>query len=74
MKSNTYVLNHNYGYGKTNEPKQLNKILLRNENDLLVYINDAIKNAFRGEFKNNHLTINNQTFLIKITTQKNTLR
>lgn len=68
MENNTYVLNHNYGYGKTNEPKQLNKILLRNENDLWVYINNAIKKAFREEFKNNQLTTNNQIFLIKITT------
>ena len=43
MKSE-YVLNHDYGYGREKEIEQLNKLLLRNLQDLDTYVMDIIDN------------------------------
>lgn len=43
MKSE-YVLNHEYGYGREKEVEQLNKLQLRNFEDLETYVLDIIDN------------------------------
>lgn len=50
--SKDYVLNHDYGYGKEPEQEKLNKLKLRNVEDLKVYVNDVIGNAFVATFEN----------------------
>lgn len=49
--SKEYVLNHDYGYGKEPEQENLNKLELRNSEDLKVYVNDVIANAFVATYK-----------------------
>lgn len=52
MKNN-YVLNHDYGYGREPEQEELNKLNLRNIDDLKVYIGDIISHMFVAKVKNN---------------------
>lgn len=49
--SKDYVLNHDYGYGKEPEQEKLNKLKLRNVEDLKIYVNDVISNAFVATFE-----------------------
>lgn len=55
---NNYVLNHNYGYG--NNEKNINKLYLRDINDLNEYIKDVLENQLDFEF-----TQNENEFIIK---------
>lgn len=43
MNSELYVLNHNYGYGQEIELKELNRINLRNIEDLKTYLQDLLE-------------------------------
>lgn len=51
--SKDYVLNHDYGYGKEPEQEKLNKLKLRSVEDLRVYVDDVIVNAFVATYNNN---------------------
>ena len=42
--NNDYVLKHDFGYGRE-ELEELNRLTLRNLNDVEVYVLDIIKNA-----------------------------
>ena len=53
QSSKEYVLNHDYGYGQEEEKVELNKLNLRNIEDLKVYVDDAIQNAFVAKYQNN---------------------
>lgn len=53
---NEYVLNHDYGYGKEPEQEELNKLELRNIEDLKVYVKDIMKNTFNASVRKNTLT------------------
>ena len=44
MNSKDYVLNHNYGYG--DDYTEINKLELRNYDDLIVYLKDILSTAF----------------------------
>lgn len=46
MTSKDYVLKHDYGYGKEPEQEILNKLNLRNFDDLNVYVNELINSMF----------------------------
>lgn len=46
VNSKDYVLNHNYGYGKESEQVKIKKLTLRSVEDLKVYVDDVIENAF----------------------------
>ena len=70
MDSKIYVLNHDYGYGKEYELKELNKLNLRNFNDLQVYLEDLITKEVADfdnvvTFKTNEVEINLEKFKIK---------
>lgn len=41
-----YVLDHDFGYGKEKETKELTKLSLRDVNDVRVYVLDVIENDF----------------------------
>ena len=43
MDSKTYVLKHDYGYGKDVEAQELNKLHLRNFEDLQIYLQDLLE-------------------------------
>lgn len=58
MNIRNYVLNHDYGYGREPELKNLYKLNLRNIDDLRVYINDILNNAFIN-YQDNSLSLNN---------------
>ncbi len=47
MKSFEYVLKHDFGYGEDKE--QINKLLLRNMQDLQIYVRDVLDNAFKAK-------------------------
>ena len=64
--SKDYVLNHDYGYGQEEEKEELNKLKLRNVNDLNVYVDDAIINAFNATYINNVIQFNNDKSRCKI--------
>ena len=51
MFSKRYVLNHDFGYGKENQKEEINKLNLRNINDLKYYIKDFISNVFDASVK-----------------------
>lgn len=53
LNSKDYVLNHDYGYGKEPEQENLNKLKLRSVEDLKVYVDDVIGNAFVATYNNN---------------------
>lgn len=46
MNSKEYVLNHNFKLGKDPDGKELNKLTLRNIDDLKIYLNDLIELNF----------------------------
>ncbi|MBQ4558159.1 MAG: hypothetical protein IJA61_02140 [Clostridia bacterium] len=46
MNSNDYVLNHDFGYGRVPEVLKLNKLELRNVEDLKFYVNWSIRELF----------------------------
>jgi len=46
MDSNEYVLKHDFGYGREPELKELNKLELKNIEDVKVYVADVLENAF----------------------------
>lgn len=56
LMKNNYVVNHDFGYGKEVETKELNKIMLRNFKDLKVYLNNVIKSQF--DIINNTIDVN----------------
>lgn len=56
--SRDYVLNHQYGYGLEKEKRELNKLKLRIFEDLKVYLEDILENAFNATYKNNILEFN----------------
>ena len=43
MDNKGYVLNHDYGYGKANEQIELNRLNLRNLDDLYIYLQDLLQ-------------------------------
>ena len=49
MKNN-YVLNHDFGYGREEELEELNRLKLRNINDVEAYVLDIIKNGMVCSF------------------------
>lgn len=53
ISSKNYVLNHDYGYGKQPEHKKLNKLKLRNVEDLKVYVHDVIDTSFVATYEKN---------------------
>lgn len=46
MDSKEYVLNHDFGYGREPELDELKKLELRNIEDLIVYVDELLDNAF----------------------------
>lgn len=56
--SKEYVLNHQYGYGQEEEKEKLNKLTLRNIEDLLVYVNDCVIHTFNATFENSIIIFN----------------
>ncbi len=63
MNSEKYVLDHDFGYGKNINPKCLNKLFLRNIEDLKVYVKDII---YKNIIENKNLSAKNITNLIVI--------
>lgn len=68
MNSKDYVLKHDFGYGRDLEIGNLNKLELRNIDDLEIYIAWSIRNIFSAEFDDNNLLTfeNNSKIQIKI--------
>lgn len=52
IKSEDYVIKHQYGYGGENKDK-IKKLKLRNVNDLKIYIGDVVDNAFCAYYEDN---------------------
>lgn len=52
LDSKEYVKNHDFGYGKEGQEK-INKLGLRNIEDLKEYVDDVIVNAFVARYNNN---------------------
>ena len=70
VNSKEYVLNHNYGYGKEPEQENLNKLELRNSEDLKVYVDDVIANAFVATYKNGVVNFKDNNQKTKIVIEK----
>lgn len=64
--SKEYVLNHQYGYGQEEEKEKLNKLRLRNIEDLIVYVNDAIINTFNATYENSIIIFNTDNSKFRI--------
>lgn len=66
QSSRDYVLNHQFGYGQEEEKEELNKLELRNIDDLKVYVDDAVVNAFNATYKDKVLQFNTDKSKCKI--------
>lgn len=51
--SKNYVLTNLYGYGQEEETQKLNKLKLRNYEDVCVYVDDVVVNTFNATYKHN---------------------
>lgn len=60
MNSKQYVLGHDFGYCNEEEREQLNKLKLRNIDDLKIYINDLIPNIFEAHFEKDIIKFNQE--------------
>ena len=63
--SKRYVLTHLYGYGQE-EIQELNKLRLRNYEDVCVYVDDVIVNTFNATYRHNIIQFNTDKSLCKI--------
>ena len=57
MNSKDYVLKHDFGYGREPELINLNKLELRNLEDVKVYVNWSIREAFSARVDDNNLIV-----------------
>ena len=53
LENNSYVMNHDFGYGSEPEKKELNKLLLRNFDDLKFYVLNIISISFFANVEKN---------------------
>ena len=53
-----YVLKHDFGYGKDLEQKEINKLNLRNYDDLTTYVDEVIS-MFDAKVKNRVVAFDN---------------
>lgn len=53
LNSKDYVLLHDFGYGKQPQQEKLNKLKLRNLEDLKIYVNDVMECAFVATWHDN---------------------
>lgn len=63
MNSKKYVLEHDFGYGQECEQEQLNKLQLRNCEDLIIYLDDILNIQFAANIKNNVIYFNDNTIM-----------
>ena len=54
---NYYVLKHDFGYGKEPELQDLQKLLLRNFDDLKTYVFDLLQKEFESKIIDGNLYI-----------------
>ena len=66
MNSKEYVKSHDFGYGKSPEIQEINKLKLRNENDLKVYIEDTLCSQIKCKYNNQILIVNKTKYRINI--------
>ncbi len=66
IKEGEYVLNHDYGYNREPERKNLRKLKLRNLDDLKTYIKQFIEDKFCASFINWIVVFNNSKLKTKI--------
>lgn len=68
MNDNDYVLKHDYGYGQEQESKELNKLTLRNYNDLKVYLEDNLPYLYNADVVGRRVKFNDsdETFEVVI--------
>ena len=70
-KSEPYVLNHDFGYCKDLEFDSLNKLELRNFDDVSIYINQAIRELFFATVdENNLITFLDDQSKVKVNIEK----
>ena len=62
--SQGYVINHDFGYGK--DSKNINKIMLRNLEDLNVYIEDNLKHTLNAEVNGKVIKFSDESLEVKI--------
>jgi len=63
---NDYVLNHDYGYGKHPEQRVLNKLSLRNIEDLKTYIIQLVEDMFYATFEDWYVIFKEDNLITKI--------
>ncbi len=57
MNSKDYVLNHDFGFCKEPELVNLNKLELRNLEDIKVYVYWSIKELFKAKINKNNIIV-----------------
>ena len=71
MDSKGYVLNHDFGYGKGDLDSILNKLELRNMEDVKFYVNWSMKEIFLANVTNdNIITIFDDNSKVQILIEK----
>lgn len=68
--SKEYVLNHDFGYDRGKELETLKKLKLRNKDDLCIYVNDVITNAFDAKYQDNVIEFNQDKSKYKVVIER----
>ena len=67
MTSKEYIYSHDFGYGKISEFENLNKINLRNIDDLKLYVFDILSKNFDAIVKKDDIfVLENETLMISV--------
>ncbi len=68
MKSKEYVNNHDFGYGQIEEQNYINKLKLRNKEDIKEYVLNVLDNIFDFESQKliPKLILFNDTLIIEL--------
>ena len=69
FSNNFYVKNHSFGYGGEIE-KPINKLLLRNLNDLKYYVDDVVKTTLNCQYENNIITFKDDNSKVLLSFKK----
>ena len=67
---NEYINNHDFGYGREPELETLNKLLLRNIDDLKYYIFNIVIFAFYANIENDVISFFDVNYKLKINVKK----
>ncbi len=70
MKSRNYILNHDFGYGKSEHLKEICKLNLRNLADVKIYVRDVLNSVFDTKVYGYFVEFENDKFINEVVIKK----